>query len=135
MTTKDSVVVTARLRMEDNQKLKDIKEEYGMTTAGVILYAIANLRKQSIQKTGPRLIFPHHRKQRMFYTELLKAAKSRGENPKLSFGEVKTTAYKVGIMTSNTRKSYIEALAAQGFCAVNSHYVVVLKKWDTNTKE
>ncbi len=135
MTTKDSVVVTARLRTEDNEMLENIKEEYGMSTAGVILYAIAHLRKQSIQKTDPIQIFPVHHKQRVFYTELLKVVKKNGENPKLTFKEVKTIAYKVGIMTQETRKRYLEALATQGFCTENSHYVVVLKKWDTHTEE
>ncbi len=131
MTTKNSIIVSARLRRKEYIILEIIKKENELSTAGVLRFAIAKLIQQ---KPGPRLILPHHRKQRMFYTELLKAVTNK-ENPKLSFGEVKTTAYKVGIMTSNTRKNYIEALAAQGFCTKNSHYLVVLKKWDTHTEE
>jgi len=132
MTTKDSVIVTARLRTDDALLLKKIKEEHGMSTAGVILFAIAKLQKE---KPGPKLIFPEHHKQRKFYTELLNVVKTNGGNPKLPSRDVKAIAYRVGIMTPETCKRYLDALTIQGFCSLQSDYVTVLKKWDTKSKK
>ncbi len=132
MTTKDSMVVTARLRTDDALLLKKIKEEYGMSTAGVILFALAKLRKQ---KPGPNLMFPEHHKQRKFYTELLNVMKINDGKPKIPSSDVKAIAYRVGIMTPETCKRYLDALAIQGFCSLHSDYITVLKKWEEKSKK
>ena len=130
MPSKDSVVVTARLRKDEYEALREVMKMHGLSVAGVLKYAIAKLRRD---KPSPRLKLPEHPKQCRLYKAMLDWMK-RNNTPKLPYTELRKIQYSVGIMTDRTLRRYLEALEVQGFIKRQRGFVVVLKEWEADQR-
>lgn len=126
MPSKDSIVVTARLRKDEYEALQEVMKMHRLSVAGVLRFAVAKLRKD---KPGPCLKLPEHPKQCKLYKAMLDWMRKSG-TPKLPPSELRKIQYSAGIMTKQTLERYLEALEVQGFVKRNRGYVTVLKRWE-----